>query len=87
MVFKAAMPSINFNKASLPLCAGELGTTNYHSVYILVSDSFAYRSSLKKKKFPRKIVCSILIQSLEPKKYSCSYTMVSRVISHEGSLD
>ena len=29
------------------LCLGELGTTDYHSVYILVSDSFAYRSPLK----------------------------------------
>ena len=33
-----------FNKV---LCLGELDTTDYHSVYILVSDSFAYRSSLK----------------------------------------
>ena len=33
-----------FNKV---LCLGELGTTDYHSVYILVSDSFAYRSPLK----------------------------------------
>ena len=33
-----------FNKV---LCLGELGTIDYHSVYILVSDSFAYRSPLK----------------------------------------
>ena len=57
------------------LGSGELGTTNYHSVYILVSDSFAFRSPLKnsfarvkKEKFQEKIVCSILIQNLEPKK-------------------
>ena len=45
------------------LCLGELGTTDYHSVYILVSDSFAYRSPLKnsfarvkREKFQEKIV-------------------------------
>ena len=45
------------------LCLGELGTTDYHSVYILVSDSFAYRSPLKTslhelkgKKFQEKVV-------------------------------
>lgn len=33
-----------FNKV---LCSGELGTTDYHSVYILLNDLFAYRSPLK----------------------------------------
>ena len=72
------------------LCLGELGTTDYHSVYILVSDSFAYRSPLKnsfarvkREKIPREIVCSFLILSLEPKKYSYSYTQESM----EWSLD
>ena len=58
MVFKAAILSMNFNKPSYfvlsrdcyfnkDLCSGELGTTDYHSVYILLNDLFAYRSPLK----------------------------------------
>ena len=74
-----------FNKV---LCLGELGTIDYHSVYILVSDSFAYRSPLKnsfaqvkrEKNLRENCVFYFDTEFGAKKKYSYSYTQVCRLI-------